>query len=345
MDIKCAIPQKDLEHICSQDHLPWEKLRGRTVLITGATGIIGYALTSGLLYADRMRGLGLTVLALVRDEARARDRFAAELKRYGSLRFLCGSVEDLPPVDGPVDHIIHGASPTASRTFVQRPVETLRTAALGTFNMLELAREKHVSGFLYVSSVEVYGPAQKGRKIAETEACSLRPQQIRGSYPAGKLLGEELCCAYAAEYGVPAVIVRPSKVFGSGARSGDVRIFAECMRCAREKRDIVLRTPGEAEYSYLYTADAATALLTALLKGEPGTAYNAADERTYCSVAEMAERIARANGVRVRYEIEDRQANGYPDTAYLDLDTSRLRALGWAPGEVDLHLPPSGRAS
>lgn len=333
MDTPGAIPAEDLEYICAREYLPWEELKGKTVLITGATGLVGYTLTSALLYADRARALGMTVLALVRDLERARRRFEDQLRTYGAPGFLIGDVERLPVVDGPVDYIIHGAGPTASKTFVRQPVETLRTAALGTLNMLALAREKRAGGFVYLSSMEVYGQPQQDRKVRETEPCRLVPQTVRGSYPIGKLQAESMCCAYAAEYGVPAKVVRLAQVFGPGAHPDDTRIFAACARCIREGRDIVLRTRGEAAHSYLYTADAATALLTVLLRGAPGEIYNAADERTYCSIADMVRQIAEENGVGVRYEPGDSAALGYPDAVRLELDASRLRDLGWTPGE------------
>lgn len=321
-----SVPRDDLEGICSAEYIPWDKLCDKRILVTGATGLIGYTLVNALLYADREKKLGLKVTALARDVERARERFA-EVR--DGVEWLVGSVEDMPPVNGPVDYIIHGASQTASRAFVQRPVETIQTALKGTRNLLELAKEKRASGFAYLSSMEVYGRPEKGHKVTEDEIGALSPLDVRNSYPISKQQCESLCCAYAAEYGVPAVIVRLAQTFGPGVHYNDGRIFAEFGRCVREKRDIVLKTKGETERSYLYTADAAAAILAVLLKGQPGTAYNAANEETYCSIAEMARRVAAMGGVRVKFDLQDEKKNGYPPPLYMDLDTSRLRALGW----------------
>ena len=318
----------DLARIAGSGFIPWEKLRGKTVLVTGATGLIGRALTAALVYASRSRRLDLKVLALVRSPERARERFAGWLGQDGP-EFITGSVESLPAVERSVDYVVHGASQTASRAFVEQAVETLRTAVYGTDNLLRLAREKKVSGFVYLSSMEVYGHPARGHKAAEDEAGAFSPLDLRSSYPIGKLSSESLCRAYAAEYGVPAVIVRLTQTFGPGVAYDDGRVFAQFGRCALEGRDIVLHTKGETERCYLYVADAVTAILTALLRGEPGQAYNAADESTYCSIADMARTAARLGGVGVRFELRDVKELGYPDTVYLRLDTAKLRSLGW----------------
>ena len=326
------IPENDCAYICAADFLPWDALRGKAILITGATGLIGRTLTAALLYADKTRKLDLSVLALVRDKTRAGEIFSEHLESKSPLYLLEGTVERLPDIEGPVDYILHGAAQTESSAFVRQPVETAKTAVLGTLQLLELARQKHTAGFVYLSSMEVYGHPARGHRVKETDECALRPGEVRSSYPVSKLQGENLCCAYASEYGVPARIIRLTQTFGPGVRPEDPRIFAEFGRCARDGRDIVLHTRGRTERSYLYTADAATAILTVLLKGKNGQAYNAADGRTYCSVAQMAQKVAAAYGIGVRFQPEDGQKYGYGSLLYMDLDTSRLQALGWSAG-------------
>lgn len=321
--------EKDMEHICRSEFIPWEQLKDRTIFVTGATGLIGFTLVNALLYADRERRLDLSVMALVRNLDEAKQRFCHLGPKGEALHFVEGDVEHLPALPLVPDYIVHGAGRTASEAFVRQPVETIYTAVRGTGNILELAREKKVSGVVYLSSMEVYGCPEKGHKVTEEETGAWSPLEVRSSYPLSKQLCENLCAAYASEYGVPAVILRLAQIFGPGANSKDRRIPAEFRRCVLEKRDIVLHTKGETEHSYLYTADAASAILTVLLRGEPGQAYNAADEGTYCSIAELAEKAAGAGNIRVRYEPKDEAGYGYPKTLYLNMDTSRLRALGW----------------
>ncbi len=321
--------QQDMEKICSADFIAWERLKDKTILVTGATGLIGSSVVNALLYANSRRSLHLTVLALVRDPGKAAARFAA-YQQDPCLRLVVGTVENLPAIDGPVDYILHGASQTASKAFIQQPVETIITAVQGTLNLLQLARSKQSQGMVYLSSMEAYGHPAKGHKVTESDAGALSSLDIRNSYPISKQQCEALCCAFASEYQVPVMIARLTQTFGPGVDYDDNRIFAYLGRCVLEKQDIVLKTKGETERDYLYTADAVTGLLTILLKGSPGTAYNLADEETYCSIAEMAEMLAREAGIRVQYDLQDHSANGYLSTLYMDLDTSRLKSLGWS---------------
>ena len=321
---------EDINNVAVADFIPWEKLSGKTVLITGATGLIGRTLVYGLNRANKIHGLNMRVLALVRNRARAEERFKAILAD-DMLTFVVGSVENMPVIFESVDYIVHGASQTASREFVNHPVETLQTTLNGTMNLLQLGKEKDIKGFVYLSSMEVYGYPEKGHKVKENEIGRFEPQNMRNSYPIGKIVSENLCCSYAKEYGIPAMSIGFTQTFGAGVNYNDTRVFAYFARCVKEKTNIVLKTKGETERCYLYTTDAATAILTVLLNGKAGEIYNAADESTYCSIAEMAEQVAKSAGIEVVYDIQDTAANGFPDTLYMDLDTSKLQKLGWCP--------------
>ena len=246
------------------------------------------------------------------------------------------SIEDFPWPEGAVDYIIHTACPTASRFFAEHPVETADAIVMGTRRVLELARAKGTSGVVYASSMEAYGDGNERPGLAplldESRVGYVDPMRVRSCYPEGKRMAEQYCCAYAAEYGVPAMVVRLAQTFGPGIPKADARLFALCARNALAGEDIVLKTTGASTRMYLYTADAVAALLTVMLSGEPGRAYNAANPDTYSSVREMAEMVAGlapAGSVEVRCEVDPDAP--YPPEHHLPLDVSRLRALGWAP--------------
>ena len=321
---------EDASVTLSNDSIPWKELQGKRVLVTGATGLIGLNILETLRYLREEKGIGVSVIGLARDLNRIPGRFLAR----DGFDFQIGNVEKLPGIEGNVDYIIHGAGPTASRFFLQNPVETIRTAVEGTTRLLELAREKQCQGFIYLSTMEIYGYPPKGKSVTEQDISAFDPGNPRNSYPISKILCESMCLSYCAEYQVPAKVVRLTQTFGPGVRYDDGRVFAEFARCVMEERDIVLRTLGETERSYLYTADAVQAIFAVLLNGKAGECYTAANEDTYCSIADMARLVANeiAGGrIRVRFDVGDAKKLGYADTLYMKLDCKKLRSLGWQP--------------
>ena len=332
MWIEEQVMRRDLDRLLKAP-LPWSKLDGKTVLVTGATGLIGSAVVNGLLYYGLQTQNPPQVLALVRSEEKAQRILGAQLADCPNLRLVKGDVTSLELPEGDVDYIIHAASQTSSRGFVETPVETITTTLDGTRRVLELARAKNAA-IVYLSSMEVYGTPEKGHRVTEADVGALVPTKVRNSYPLSKQMAECLCASYAAEYGVHSRILRLTQTFGPGVAYQDGRVFAEFARCALEKRDIVLKTKGETMRSYLYTMDAVSAILKVLLEGADGEAYTAANEGTFCSILEMAElvcgAIAKAE-IAVRFELTDVEKLGYAGTLFMDLDTAKLQALGWKP--------------
>lgn len=298
------------------------ELKERTVLVTGATGLIGQSLVR------RLTGLGAKVIAIIRSMEKAQRLFADTPE----IAYILSEITELEIKDYAVDYIIHAASNTSSKAFVEDPVGVAQTALVGTANMLKIAARSHVRGFVYLSSMEVYGMPASDGKIDEDHPSNLNVMKVRSTYPESKRMCENLCAAYGSQYGVPARVVRLTQTFGPGVQYDDGRVFAEFARCAIEGRDIVLHTKGETKRCYLHTEDAVDAILTVMLAGENGEAYNAANEETYCSIYEMAELVAREFGgdrCGVRIEEVDGAAFGYAPTLHMNLDTAKLQSLGW----------------
>lgn len=311
-------------------------LAGRTIFITGATGLIGQNLIHILTSNNKRNKHPIRIIALVR----SLDRAQSVLKNdYNAIECIVGDVTEPIFLSESVDYIIHSASQTASKAFVEQPINTIDTAITGTKNILKLAKEKKVKKLVYLSTMEVYGSPSTDEKISEDHGTNLDPMMIRACYPESKRLCENLCIAYMKEFGIPVNVIRLTQTFGLGVDYNDKRVFAEFARCAIEKRDIVLHTKGETKRSYLYTQDAVNAILTVLIKGDAGQAYNAANEDTYCSIYEMARMVAErcANGeIRVLIEVENENKFGFAPTLKMNLDTSKLKSLGWKP-EVGLE--------
>ncbi|MDD7317727.1 MAG: NAD(P)-dependent oxidoreductase [Prevotella sp.] len=310
-----------------------EALRGSRWIVTGATGMIGSSLVDFLLEQNRRHSTGISVTCAVRNVAKAEAMFgkAGDEIDYYEYDFASGEPFS-PPQEA--DYLVHLASPTASKDFAEKPVETLSTVFLGTRQVLEHARKvgNRLKGMVYVSSLEVYGTVLDDSKPL-TEDCQghLDLMQARSSYPMSKRSAECLCHAYSAEYGVRVMTARLAQTFGMKLDTTDNRVFAQFARCASADKDIVLFTEGSLRRCYCHTADAVEAMLYIMLRGDSGMAYNVANEATYISVRDMAEMVCREFGRNMRVRIEPREGMGYSPTTFLRLDTSRIMALGWQP--------------
>lgn len=290
----------------------------KTVLVTGATGLIGKLCVKSFLNS----GYNTQVIALVRDGEKAKNLFG-ESKR---LSFLIQDINQRISISRKVDYIIHAASTTSSKDFVEKPVETIYTALNGTRNILEFAKNKRIESMVYLSSLEVYG-VNDFEDITENSYGYIDILNPRSSYSESKKMVETMCISYGSEYGVPVRIARLAQTFGAGVAKSDNRVFAQFAKAVINKENIVLHTKGETKRNYCYTTDAVRAIFTILTKGENNNAYNVANKNTYCSIADMALLLENEN-TKIVYQIDDVN-RGYNPTVKIKLNTNKLNSLGW----------------
>ena len=332
MWIDNEIIKSDLEYITSVSFVDWEKFRGASVFITGGTGLIGSWLVNSFIYANMKFELCMSLCLLVRDVEKAKKMFCHQIKEaFCNVIFIEDDVKSFDSIIE-CDYVIHAANPTASDFFVEHPVETIKTAVCGTMNLLEAVKTSSIKGFIFLSSMEVYGHPNTDEKIEEGYPCNLDLSSSRSSYPESKRLCESLCVSYCNEFNIPIRIIRLTQTFGPGVKYNDQRVFAQFARSVIENRNIILATKGQTKRSYLYTADAVTAILTVLLNGNNGEAYNAANEETYCSIFDMAKLVVdRISGNKISIEVhtDGEQLFKYAPFLCMNLDTKKLRMIGW----------------
>lgn len=311
-----SIFEEDIKNIIN--YFDMSVFDGKTILVTGATGLIGKLCVKSLLNS----GYNTQVIALVRDEEKAKNIFG-ESKR---LTYLVQDINQRINTTRRVDYIIHAASTTSSKDFVEKPVETIYTAINGSRNVLEFAKNKRLEGMVYLSSLEIYGVNEK-ENIKERDYGYIDILNPRSSYSESKKMVETMCISYGTEYGVPVKIARLAQTFGAGVSISDNRVFAQFAKAIINKENIILHTKGETKRNYCYTTDAVRGIFTILTKGENNNAYNVANENSYCSISEMAHLLENEN-TKVEYKI-DEVNRGYNPTVKIALNTEKLNALGW----------------
>ncbi|GHU02862.1 nucleotide sugar dehydratase [Spirochaetia bacterium] len=322
------ILQEDLDYLAG--HFDFTGLYHSSVLITGSTGLIGSQLVKVLLCLNRTKNADITIYALIRDVNKAKKIFHG---LYEKINFFIGDITTIPQIDGPVDYILHGASITASKTFIEKPVETIDTAYIGTRTMLDFAGKKNVKGFVYLSSMEVFGITDtRLKEVTESDYGYIDILNPRSSYSESKRMCECLCTCYTKEYNLPVKIARLTQVLGAGVDYNDTRVAAQFARSVIEGKNIVLKTEGKTLRPCVYTQDAVSGIFTVLLKGNAGEAYSIGNADTTITIRETAEMVVEKianNAIKVVLDI-DVPAEYAPNlNLNLNLNLNRIESLGW----------------
>lgn len=326
MDLNKSVLKSYALSLAKRNDLPWEALDHTTVAITGGTGLIGSQLVRVVLSRNDYFNSGISLVLPVRNQNKAVSIFG-DRSEIEYVDWILGVPLFLPRK---CDYFIHAACETSSKSFLESPVETLFSTIDGAKHTLRAALDSSVKKYLFLSTMEVYG--EVSGVVAEKDLGKLDPMIVRNSYPEAKCLAECLCASYASEFDLETVVLRLAQTFGQGVSRNDSRVFAEFGRHAVAGEDIVLYSDGTKKNMYLSIDDAIAAILFALVKGESGNAYNAANEETYCSIKEMATLVLNGFGNKdavVRRETNQEREASFRKSADLALDCSKIKALGW----------------
>lgn len=322
---------EDLRRMCQAD-LPWQQLEGKTVLVTGATGMLASYVTWLLLCLHEEAGIDVSVVALCRDKQKAEEYFGEFLdKSYFHL--LIQDVCDPIAYEGRVDYVFHLAGNASPHFINTDPVGIMKCNLQGTMNVLELARKKQTAKVVFASTREVYGANEHADRLDECSYGVLDPLDARSCYPESKRAAETLLKSYYLQYGVAFNTIRIAHAYGPTMKlENDGRVMADLMGDVVAGRDIVLKSSGEAIRAFLYITDAVIGLFTVLFYGENAMAYNLANEMEPISIKDLAQLLAslRANN-SVQVIISQGDQKGYCTYRRTALDTTALEQLGWKP--------------
>ena len=314
-------------------NLPWEKLHNNSILLSGATGLLGSFLVDVVLEKNA-DGLNCTVYALGRSKEKADARFS----KYADdpqMVFIPYDVKKPFARDdmGTIDYVLHLASNTHPVQYATDPIGTITTNIIGLQNMLDFAVAHHATRFAFASSNEIYGENRGDVELFDESYCGyIDSNTMRAGYPESKRCGEALCQAYKVQKGLDIVIPRFTRSYGPTMLMSDTKALSQFIKKGIAGEDIVLKSAGTQYYSYQYVADSVSGLLTILLCGDSGEAYNIAEEHSDIMLKDLAAIIAEINGKSVVFEIPDAvEDSGYSKATKARLDGHKLQTLGWKP--------------
>lgn len=317
-------------YACALSDADWAKLDNKTIMITGAAGLVGKYLIQVLMLRNKIKNLKTKVIAVGRSKEHFEERFHG-VEGMENVTFYKLDVQDPCDYPGHLDYIIHMASNTHPRLYASDPIGTEMTNILGTYNLLNLASKNNGCRFVFTSSTDIYGDNNTGKEyLSESDCGYIDCNSLRAGYIEGKRAGEALCNAFKEKNGVDFVIARLCRVYGPTVDLADSRAITQFIKKAVAREDIVLKSEGTQIFSYLYVYDVVSALLTVISKGKSGEAYNIADNDEVISLKNLAGVLAKIGDSQVVFglqdDIEKKGASTFHDVR---LDASRLYGLGW----------------
>lgn len=320
---------EDIKTTIKNNEVLLENFRNKSVLITGVTGLIAHVLVLTFLEANKQLDLNISIVGLARNKEKC-ERLFEDFLNNDDLTFLYQDIKDEIDISKKIDFIFHAAAVTNSKILIQKPIEAFEIQVLGNLNILHFA-ESVGARVLYLSSMEIYGQPFTEEMSTEDKLGFVDPLVVRNGYPEAKRANEFLSKAFSEEKNVFAVNARLAQTFGPGVQSDDSRVFAQFIRSAIKKEDLVLHTDGSSLGNYCYLRDVIEALLLLIIKGNSGEAYNIVNEETNVSIKEMAELVSKefGNG-KVRIIIPE-ESMGYAPKVALHLSSTKIRKLGWQP--------------
>ena len=331
MDIyNCDEYREDLRYVIGLP-VDWERFRDKSVMISGATGMIGRFLIDVIMLQNREIGLNCKIYALGRSPEKAQKRFA----RYWDdpdFNFCACNIGDavICPAEK-IDYVLHFASNTHPKAYSTDPIGTITANIMGTYQLLEFAVSHQTERFLFASSVEIYGENRGDVTYFTEEYCGyINSNTLRAGYPESKRAGEALCQAYIKQKGLDIVIPRLSRTYGPTLLSSDTKALSQFLRKGVAGEDIVLKSEGKQFFSYNYVADTVSGILWCLLYGDCGEAYNVSDPHSNITLRDLAQLIAELSGTKVVFELPDEvERQGYSTATVAVMDSGKLRAKNW----------------
>lgn len=325
------IIKEDINKIINK--FPYEDyLTNKTILITGANGLIAKYLTYFFLNLNSQKNTNIKILALVRNVEKAKQNFHNNENLIFINQDVCNEIH----YDGDVDYIFHAAGSASATAIKSNPVDIIKANTIGTINILEFAKNHNTKKVIFPSTREVYGKVENIEQIKESDMGIIDPMDSRNCYPESKRISEALFKSYYNQYGINFNILRIAHTYGPTMEIlNDGRVMSDFIGAVVNNQNIVLNSDGTAIRSFCYVADTIEGILKVLLNGDPGEVYNLSNEsepNMIRDVAEMLIELFPEKKLKVLFsDPSDEIKKGYVNYKIVRLNTQKIENLGWKP--------------
>lgn len=310
-----------------------EKLKNKTIFITGSNGLIGSFLIDTIMYLNKNNNFNTTVVANSRNEEKLKSLFKNYLDNK-NFKYYIGDINNPIKYKGKVDYIINCASNTHPFQYSTDPIGTIVTNITGTSNVFDFATKIKASKTIFLSSVEIYGENINNiDRFKEDEMGYINCNSLRAGYNEAKRCGEALCQAYIEKNGLDITILRLPRIYGPTVKKDDTKVMSQFINKAINNEDIVLKSEGNQYFSYLYVADTVSGILRSLIAGKNGEVYNLGYIESDVRLKDLAKTVAETVGRKVIFDLPNEiEKKGFSKATIARLDyTKALNELDWKP--------------
>lgn len=303
------VVRADLDYICENLAQELPLLNGKSLLIAGGAGFLGYYLVLSILHWNEIDHGPPISLTVYDNFIRGHPDWLTQVAGRPHFSLHHCDITNLLPGDIPEFQFIICAASIASPNYYRKyPIETMDANVNGLRCFLEYCKQQQernrpVEGLLFMSSSEVYGdPPPDNIPTSEDYTGNVSFTGPRACYDESKRYGETLCVNFTQQYDLPVKIVRPFNNYGPGLKMSDRRVLPDLARDVFAGRDIALLSDGSPTRTFCYIADAVIGYYKALTVGRPGVPYNIGADEPEISVAELAGKVCQLAANQFGYQ-------------------------------------------
>lgn len=321
--------EQDLITIHKTMDLPLDNIRNKTILITGALGMLAAGCVDYLCFLNKEYKTNIKLVLLARSIKRLEKRWGVQTD---NLQYIEQDITEQITYDEDINYVIHAAGNSSPEHIVDSPLNIIGANVTGSLNVLKLVKTKSIENLIFTSTREVYGKNETVTELKETDIGVFDPLDNRSCYPESKRMAENIFKSGYLQQNTPFNIVRIAHAYGPGMFLSDGRVMADLLGNIIDERDIALKSDGTAIRSFCYLFDAVAAMLLILFKGKPCEVYNLANECEEISIFDLANLLLKLSGsIKTVTRVNPKVNDVYCKYKRVSLNTDKIRLLGWSP--------------